>query len=66
MKRTYPIRETNYEEIMEKRLNEFYIAVQIISFILPLGEGCILEKSRVYMIYGIDIMRKKNDNRILY
>ena len=66
MKRTYPIRETNYEEIMEKRLNEFYIAVQIISFILPLGEGRILEKSRVYMIYGIDIMRKKNDNRILY
>ena len=66
MKRTYPIRETNYEEIMEKRLNEFYIAVQIISFVLPLGDGCILEKSRVYMIYGIDIMRKKNDNRILY
>ncbi len=66
MKRTYPIRETNYEEIMEKRLNEFYIAVQIISFTLPLGDGCILEKSRVYMIYGIDIMRKKNDNRILY
>ena len=66
MKRTYPIRETNYEEIMEKRLNEFYVAVQIISFVLPLGEGCILEKSRVYMIYGIDIMRKKNHNRILY
>ena len=66
MKRTYPIRETNYEEVMEKRLNEFYVAVQIVSLILPLGERCILEKSRIYMIYGIDIMRKKNDNRILY
>lgn len=66
MKRTYPIRETNYEEIMEKRLNEFYVAVQIVSLILPLGEGCILEKSRIYMIYGIDIMRKKNNNWILY
>ncbi len=66
MKRTYPIRETNYEEIMEKRLNEFYVVVQIISFVLPLGEGCILEKSRIYMIYGIDIVRKKDNNRILH
>ncbi len=66
MKRTYPIRETNYEEVMEKRLNEFYVAVQIISFVLPLGEKCILEKSRIYMIYGIDIMRKKNHNWILH
>lgn len=66
MKKTYPKRETNYEEIMEKRLKEFYVVIQIISFELPLGEGCILEKSRVYMIYGIDIMRKKNHNRILY
>ena len=66
MKRTYPVRKTNYEEIMEKRLDEFYVAVQIISFVLPLGEGCILEKSKIYMIYGIDIMRKKNDNWILH
>lgn len=66
MKKTYPIRETNYEEIMEKRLDEFYVVTQIISFVLPLGEGCILEKSRVYMIYGIDILRKKNHNRVLY
>ena len=66
MKRTYPVRKTNYEEIMEKRLDEFYVAVQIISFVLPLGGGCILEKSKIYMIYGIDIMRKKNDNWILH
>lgn len=66
MKRTYPVRKTNYEEIMEKRLDEFYVAVQIISFVLPLGEGCILEKSKIYMIYGIDIMRKENHNWILH
>ena len=66
MKRTYPVRKTNYEEIMEKRLDEFYVAIQIISFVLPLGEGCILEKSKIYMIYGIDIMRKKNHNWILH
>ena len=66
MKKAYPIRETNYKEIMEKRLSEFYVAVQIVSFILPLGEKCILEKSRIYMLYGIDIIRKKNNNWVLY
>jgi len=65
MKRTYTKRETNYEEIMKKRLKEFYVAVQIISFVLPLGEECILELSKIYMIFGIDIMRKKNHNRII-
>lgn len=66
MKKAYPIRETNYKEIMEKRLSEFYVAVQIVSFMLPLGEKCILEKSRIYMLYGIDIIRKKNNNWVLY
>lgn len=64
-KEEYPIRKTNYDEIMHKKLEEFYVVVQIVSVVLPIGEGNILEKSKIYMMFGIDIIRKKNNNRIV-
>ena len=54
----YPIRENYYEEIKSKKLEEFYIVIQVISVELAIGEREILEKSKVYMLYGINIMRK--------
>lgn len=54
----HSLKRTNYEEIINKKLEEFYVVVQIVSIVLPLGTGNILEKSRIYIIFGIDIERK--------
>lgn len=62
----YPIRENYYEEIKNKRLEKFYIVMQIITIELSIGEKEVLEKSKVYMIYGINLIRQKNNNRIIY
>lgn len=59
MKATYVKRKTNYEEIMNKRINNFFIVVQIIAITIPMGKGIILEKSKIYVIYGIDIYGRK-------
>ena len=56
----YPIRKTSYEEIENKKLQEFYVVIQVTSVEILLGETPVLNKSRVYMIYGIDIMGRKN------
>ena len=58
-KEMHSLKKTNYEEIMNKRLDRFYVIVQIVSVILPLGVGSILEKSRVYIIYGMNIDGEK-------
>ena len=51
-------RQSNYEELINKKLKEFYTVIQVVSVEILLGEGTILEKSKIYMIYGIDIVRK--------
>lgn len=58
-------RQSNYEELTKKKLKEFYTIVQVVSVEIALGEGTILEKSKIYIMYGIDIVRRKNDNRLI-
>lgn len=48
--------QTNYEELQNKKLKEFYVVIQIVSTEIMLGEGTILEASKVIMIYGLDIL----------
>ena len=43
--------QTNYEELQNKKLNEFYVVVQMVSTELLLGEGTILQPSKVTMLY---------------
>ena len=56
-RKKYPIRENYYEEIKNKKLEEFYLVIQIITIDLDLGEKEVLEKSKVYIIYGINMIR---------
>lgn len=66
-------RQTSYEEIQNKKLKEFYVVVQMVSTEIYLGEGTILEPSKVIMLYGLDILgfrtilgmyiENKEDNR---
>ncbi len=49
-------RQTNYEEIQNKKLRDFYVVLQVVSTEMMLGEKTILEASKIYMIYGIDIL----------
>ena len=65
MKESNSKRRTNYEEITNKKLKDFYTVIQVVTAEIALGEGAILEKSKIYMMYGIDIVRRKNDNRII-
>ena len=62
----YPIRENYYEEIKNKKLEEFYIVIQIVTIEIALGEKEVLEKSKIYMLYGINLIRKENNIRIIY
>jgi len=62
----YPIRENYYEEIKNKKLEEFYIIIQIVTIDIALGEQEVLEKSKIYMLYGINLVRKENNIRIIY
>lgn len=65
--------QTNYEEIQNKKLNEFYVVLQVVSTEILLGEGTILQRSKVTMLYGLDILgyrtiiglyiENKEDNR---
>ena len=48
--------QTNYEEIQNKKLKEFYVVIQTVSTELMLGEGPILETSKMTMLYGLDIL----------
>jgi len=48
--------QTNYEELQNKKLKEFYVVIQMVSTELMLGEGTILEPSKVTMLYGLDIL----------
>ena len=61
----YPIRENYYEEIKSKKLEEFYIVIQILTIDISLGEKEVLEKSKIYMLYGINLVRKENNIRII-
>ena len=58
-RKKYPIRENYYEEIKNKKLEEFYLVIQIITVDLNLGEKAVLEKSKVYVMYGINVIGKK-------
>lgn len=55
----YPIRDTSYEEIQNKKLDEMYLVIQITSVEMMIGEGDILEKSKIYIIYGLNILGKR-------
>lgn len=66
MKKIYPIRENYYEEIKNKKLEEFYIVIQILTIEIALGEREVLEKSKVYILYGINLIRKENNIRLIY
>ena len=55
----YPIREIRYEEIQNKKLGKMYLVVQITSVEMMIGEGDILEKSKIYIMYGLDILGKR-------
>ena len=65
--------QTNYEELQNKKLSEFYVVVQMVTTELLLGEGSILQPSKVTMLYGLDILgyrtiiglyiENKEDNR---
>lgn len=56
MKSKFPQRKTCYEEIQNKKLKEFYLVVQIVTFEMMLGKKPVLELSKIYIIYGIDIL----------
>lgn len=56
MRSKYLKRETCYEEIQNKKLEEFYVVVQVVSFDMILGIKPVLELSKIYIIYGIDIL----------
>lgn len=56
----YPKRKINYEEIINRKLKEFYIVIQVISIELFIGEGILLEKSKVNMMYGLDIHGRRD------
>lgn len=49
-------RQINYEEMQNKKLKEFYVVIQVVSTEIMLGEKTILEATKIYMIYGIDIL----------
>ena len=65
--------QTNYEELLNKKLKEFYVVIQMVSTELSLGSGTILEPTKITMIYGLDILgyrtiiglyiENKEDNR---
>lgn len=56
----YPKRKINYEEIMNRKLKKFYIVIHVITVNLFIGEGVLLEKSKVNMMYGIDIHGRRD------
>ena len=66
MRKIYPIRENYYEEIKNKKLEEFYIVIQILTIEIALGEREVLEKSKIYILYGINLIRKENNIRLIY
>lgn len=55
MKPKYKIRKTNYEEIMNKKLDELNIIVHIFSVKINMVEGKIKNKRKIYIMYGVDI-----------
>ena len=56
MRSKFPRRKICYEEIQNKKLKEFYVVIQVVTFDMMLGKKPVLELSKVYMIYGIDIL----------
>lgn len=56
MRSKFPQRKTCYEEIQNKKLKEFYLVIQIVTFEKMLGKKPVLEPSKIYIIYGIDIL----------
>jgi len=56
MRSKFPRRKTCYEEIQNKKLKEFYVVIQVVTFEMMLGKKPVLELSKVYIIYGIDIL----------
>lgn len=59
MRSKFPRRKTCYEEIQNKKLKEFYVVIQVVTFDMMLGKKPVLELSKVYMIYGIDILGRR-------
>lgn len=55
----YEKREIKYEEMQNKKLKEMYVVMQITSVEMMIGEGEILERTKIYIIYGVDILGQK-------
>lgn len=62
----HALKKLNYEEIMNRKLGKFYVIMQVVSIDLPLGTGNILEKSKIYVIYGTNVERSKNNHRFVH
>ena len=56
MRKKYTSRKTCYEEIQNKKLKEYYVVVQVVSFDMLLGIKPVLEMSKVYLMYGMDTL----------
>ena len=49
-------RKICYEEIQNKRLKEFYLVVQVVTFKMLLGKKPALELTKKYIIYELYIL----------
>lgn len=56
VKNKQPQRKTCYEEIENKKLKEFYLVIQVVTIDMLLGKKPVLELSKIYIMYGIDIL----------
>lgn len=60
MRSKLPNRETCYGEIQNKKLKEFYVVIQVVTIEMMIGAKPVLETSKIYIMYGIDILGVKN------
>ena len=60
MRSKLPNRETCYGEIQNKKLKEFYLVIQVVTIEMMIGAKPVLETSKIYIMYGIDILGARN------
>lgn len=56
----YSKRKVNYEEIMNRKMKELYVVIHMITVELYIGEGTLLEKNKLNIMYGLDIHGRKD------
>lgn len=56
----YPKRKINYEELKTRKLQEFYVIIHLVTLEMFIGEGNLLEKSKINFMYGLDIHGRKS------